>query len=792
MTTDNNAIHISVGHSRYDTHWKNVTATWDQLADRLAKSTMTTESHAEYMAMSLDKQSRIKDVGGFVGGWLKNGHRSARAVIDRSIITLDMDTVTDLQTARDRIAAAIDITDAVIYSTHKHTPDRPRLRLLIRLDKSVDPEAYEAIARKIAESIGMQFFDPTTFQPSRLMYWPSHSRDVDPYYERLIGDPLDTDTWLAMYPDWHDVSFWPMPEGEKAIKHKAEKQKDPLQKPGVVGNFCRTYTIQEAIDKFLPDVYEASDKPDRYTYKAGTSHNGLVIYENKFAYSNHATDPASMQLCNAFDLVRIHKFGDRDEGSDKTGTEAPSYKAMKDLVLADPECKVEAFHEKQAEAADDFADPLPTDDSWMAKLERTETGLKRGILKNPILILQNDQRLQGIGCNEMTGIIMATKPLPWDDTPHAWSDADDVQLSAYIEDHYGSLSKQTVQDAVVKVADDHRFNPLKEYLSALPPWDGQKRVETLLIDYLGAEDTPYVRAVTVNTLTAAIRRIYEPGCKFDYMLVLVGKTGIGKSTLWAKLGAKWFSDSISLEDMRDKTAAEKLQGFWILEIGEMQGARKADVNNVKSFLSRQSDNYRPAYGHHVVEHPRTCIIVGTTNEDEGFLRDLTGNRRFWPVPVSGSGKRSVWDMTDDDIAQIWAEAKEMNRRHKQLNLPPDLEKIATSMQLEMLETDPRQGMVEEYLETKLPETWYDLSVEARYDYFQNQDNELRSQGTLIRDKVSAAEIWHECLGGRRTDLNHMNSVEIGRIMAKIPGWEKAYVRVKGYSRGRGWKRKTDC
>jgi predicted P-loop ATPase len=782
-------IHIALGQSRFDTSWKNVEVEWTKLAERLAKSTMTTEAHAEYMAMSREQQARIKDVGGFVGGWLSNGHRSANTVVDRSIITLDMDTVSSLDDIRARIASAIDITDAVIYSTHKYTPERPRLRLIVRLDKAVDPEAYEAIARKLAEQIGMQFFDPTTFQPSRLMYWPSHSRDIEPYYERLIGDPLDTDAWLAVYPDWHDVSFWPMPEGEAAVKHKAEKQKDPLAKPGVVGNFCRTYTIQAAIEKFLPDVYEASDKPNRYTYKAGTSHNGLVIYDDKFAYSNHATDPASMQLCNAFDLVRIHKFGDKDDGSDKSGQDAPSYKAMKELVLADPDCKLEAFHEKQAEASDDFSEPLPTDDSWMAKLERTEAGLKRGILKNPILILQNDPRLQGIGYNEMTGIIMATQPLPWDDVPHAWGDADDVQLCSYIEDHYGSLSRQTVQDAVVKVADDRRFNPLKEYLSSLPPWDGQKRIETLLIDYLGADDTPYVRAVTVNTLTAAIRRVYQPGVKFDYMLVLVGKTGIGKSTLWAKLGGKWFSDSLSLEDMRDKTAAEKLQGFWLLEIGEMQGARKADVNNVKSFLSRQSDNYRPAYGHHVVEHPRTCIIVGTTNEEGGFLRDQTGNRRFWPVIVPGNGTRSVWTLTDDEVAQIWAEAIELNKKGRQLHLSPELEKVAAGMQRQMLESDDRQGMVEEYLDTLLPEGWYDLPVDSRYDYFQHQDAEMRAKGTQQRTKVCPAEIRHECFGDRLTASDYNQSRAIGQIMAKMDGWEPSSgLRIQGYGHVRGWKR----
>lgn len=788
-------LHISVGRNRFDKGWQNREVEWPQMVEWLSDSTLTKETHAEYMGMGVEKQAQIKDIGGFVGGFLKGGRRSARTVIDRSIITLDMDNLTggSVDDVKENIIRAIDITEAIIYSTHKHTPRRPRLRLIIPMDKAVDPEAYEAIARKVAEAIGMQYFDPTTFQPSRLMYWPSHSSDVDPYFERLNGSILSADEWLGKYQDWHDVSFWPMPEGERAADHKpAAKQKDPLTKDNIVGVFCRTYSITEAIDKFLPDVYEPGSKPDRYTYKAGSTHDGLVIYEDKFAYSNHATDPASMQLCNAFDLVRIHVFGDKDEGSDKTGEKAASFQAMAELVTQDDECKKEIFQEKQAEAAADFKDPLPedADNSWMRKLEFTKKGLLRtDLLKNPLLILQNDKRLQGIGFNEMTGIITAREALPWNKEPHAWSDADDVQLRSYIENRYGSLQKQIVQDAVVKVADDYRFNPLKEYLDQLPKWDGTKRIETLLIDYLGAEDSPYVRAVTVNTLTAAVRRVYQPGIKFDYMLVLVGKTGIGKSTLWAKLGRQWFSDSLSLEDMRDKTAAEKLRGFWILEIGEMQGARKADVNNVKSFLSRQSDIYRPAYGRHTIDQQRTCIIVGTTNEEEGFLRDQTGNRRFWPVIVPGTDDHSVWDLTDNDVAQIWAEAKVLNDQGHDLHLSADLEKIAAGMQKQMLESDDRQGIVDEYLNTLLPESWYDLPVEARFDYFQRQEDDMRANGTMQRDRVCAAEIRHECFGDRLGMSDYNQSRAIGQIMAKLEGWEPASnIRIKGYGRVRGWRR----
>ena len=182
-------------------------------------------------------------------------------------------------------------------------------------------------------------------------------------------------------------------------------------------------------------------------------------------------------------------------------------------------------------------------------------------------------------------------------------------------------------------------------------WDGVERVDMLLIDYFGADDTPYTRAAIRKTLVAAVARIYKPGTKFDSILVLNGPQGVGKSTFFARLGREWFSDSLSISDMKDKTASEKLINSWILEISEMSGIRKTEVEVVKSFVSRQNDKFRQAYGVNVESHPRKCIIVGSTNSEGGFLRDVTGNRRFWPVHVPGTGVKHPWDM--DCVDQIW-------------------------------------------------------------------------------------------------------------------------------------------
>lgn len=218
--------------------------------------------------------------------------------------------------------------------------------------------------------------------------------------------------------------------------------------------------------------------------------------------------------------------------------------------------------------------------------------------------------------------------LPWKQIKPGWGDADLACAKVYFEKVYGIWSPTKFKDALIAVTSaDRLYHPVKEYLSGLV-WDGTPRIDTLLIDYLGAEDTSYTRAVTRKTLVAGIARIYNPGVKFDSVLVLNGPQGIGKSTLFAKLGGKWFSESLTISDMKDKTVAERLHGFWLLEMGELAGVKKVDVETIKSFITRTDDKYRQSYGVAVENHPRSCIIIGTTNSDSGFLRDITGNRRF--------------------------------------------------------------------------------------------------------------------------------------------------------------------
>lgn len=793
----NGDLLIATGRSRYEKEWKNKTMPWSALLSRLAKSMETPETHAEYMKMNKEQQDKIKDIGGFVGGHLKDGRRKTGCVVARQLLTLDL----DFPPAEfwDDIVNNLEIDSALaVYSTHKHTAAKPRYRLIMPLDREVTPDEYEAIARKIAEKIGIDYFDDSTFQPTRLMYWPSHSVDVEPFFQYYDAPFLAADSILAEYPDWTDTSYWPESSRMAGIrKRQADKQGDPLAKKGIVGAFCRTYTITQAIAKFLPDVYTQTAKENRYTYAAGSTAAGLVVYDGDvFAYSNHSTDPAGGQLCNAFDLVRLHKFGHLDDGhEDKSGRDAPSYKAMATFASEDQSVSLTLANDTRARAVLDFEADLPeddTDDSWKAKLVRGENGDVKPLITNAVLILENEPALQGIRYNELSNGIEVKGKLPWPRPNKYWRDADDAQLYTWVADRYGvQFPENRFSKALTTVTDKRRFNPLREYVQQLPEWDGVPRADTLLIDYLGAPDTEYTRVVTRKTLVGAIQRVLQPGCKFDTVLVLDGKPGIGKSTLLRKLGGKWFSDSLSLADTRDKTAAEKLQGVWIMEIGEMQGTRKADVDIMKGFISRQVDEYRAAYGRVVERHPRTCIICGTTNSTTGFLRDTTGNRRFWPVTVNGGGRLSVWDMTEDTRAQIWAETMILVAEGETSYLDAAMELEAAKMQREAIEYDDREGEVIDYLETLLPADWYSWDMAKRVDFFQQRDVlDVKVDCTMRRTKVCAREIFCECWGRPKNAWKRQDGYDIAGIMARIPGWEKTgrEARVPGYGHQRVYTR----
>lgn len=739
-----------LGNSRAALVWHPGKMTMEALLEKLQNPIRTAETSAQYHAMKKREKDAVKDKGGFLPGTLKGTRRKATEVISRSMITLDHDRLE--QGCFDDFAFK---HCTIVYTTHSHIPEAPRARILVPLTRDVTPDEYNAIARYLADEIGMDTVDLCSFKINQLMYWPTASSDGEYICRKYEGGWLDPDVFLAAHPNWQDCSSLPTAPGEKEeVERERKRQADPMEKEGMVGAFCRAYPIQEAMQTFLSDVYEPTTDENRWGYTKSASIPGVMIYDRKFAYSHHASDPAYGKLCNAYDLVGTHLF-DGD------------FTQMAEFAAKDEKVRTLALKERQERAAEEFSE----EDDWKDKLVRQKKSTQlENSLYNIKLIMQNDPYMKNIVFNQLADGMEIKGEVPWAHPGKFWRDADDAQLICYVDDNYGTFSARNYDIAVAKAVDDRSYHPIREYFAALPPWDGVARVDTLLIDYLGAADNAYTRAVSRKVLCAAYRRIKEPGIKFDYMPVLNGAQGIGKSTFIANLGMDWFSDSLTLSDMNDKTAAEKLQGYWILEIGELAGMKKADLDKVKAFVSRVDDKYRASFGRRVTSHPRQCVFFGTTNSENGYLRDITGNRRYWNIKLSGSSKYRPWQMTSELVRQIWAEVMILADVGEKLYLPPDLEEYAKEEQREAMEHDEREGLVRLYLDTLLPANWDEMDLYQRREFLRGDDT--TPVGTDVRVIVSNMEIWCECFSRKKEDLRSIDSYAIAAIMSRLPEWKK--------------------
>lgn len=781
MISNNKNLYISIAGSRKATFWPKTDMLWSDFTERLKTPIRSPETYAEYLAMNKSQQAELKDVGGFVGGTFLHDRRKASYVEGRDLVTLDMDNIPNGGT--DDVLKRVGglLCGAVVYSTRKHSAYAPRLRVVIPLDRTVSADEYEPIARKLAGILGVEFCDPTTFDASRLMYWPSCCSDGEYIYQVYDHPFCSADGILQMYGDWRNIAEWPQVPGAEAIeKHRLARQENPLEKQGIVGAFCRTYTIPEAMAKFIPGIYEETDVPGRYTYTGGSTQGGAVVYDGDlFLYSHHATDPCSGQLVNAFDMVRLHKYGHQDDMAkpDTPTNRLPSFASMLRTAQEDPATKRTHLHDQFGASPDPVAQvevpeaPEGNDDGWLDLLELDNKGFVKKTINNVTTVLEHDPVLKGkVVVDEFAACGLLMGPVPWD--PYAekrrWTDVDDAGFYRYMESRYGITGRDKLDAGLLIVSNDHKINDVREYLLGLS-WDNVKRLDTLFIDYLGAEDNLYTRTVTRKSLAAAVARALEGGVKFDYMTILAGDQGIGKSTLLATLGKEWFSDSLTT--FEGKEAAELIQGTWINEIGELTAMTKQETNAVKQFLSKTHDIYRAAYGRRTEKYPRRCVFFGTSNDDE-FLKDYTGNRRFWPIDVGiHTPTKSVWEDLPGEVDQIWAEAVMVYRLGEKLYLPKDVEALAKEQQEAHRESASKEGIIREFLDKRIPKNWYSLDLMARRQFL-NGNLKIDGSELVPRWKVCSGEIWQECLGSDIKYMKRMDSMEINNIMRNIKGWKK--------------------
>lgn len=394
-----------------------------------------------------------------------------------------------------------------------------------------------------------------------------------------------------------------------------------------------------------------------------------------------------------------------------------------------------------------------------------DKGIIRQTIGNMCEAIEYDEKLWGhIQYNELSYSPFVCGSLPWEHQKmyREWNNADDSNLKAYIESRYGLRSMEKIMEALNIVVNRNKFNPVKDMLGDLhKKWDKQYgHIKRLLPDYLGVEDNPYHFECMKLFMLGAISRAFYPGCKFDYMPVFVGRQGIGKSTFLRLLSMNntWYNDNFNT--IEGDKAPEKLRGMWMVELAELLATKKAkEVESIKAFLTSTVDTYRPPYGRRTEQRPRVCVFAGTTNNDH-FLTDRTGNRRFLPIVTRKDYvKKSMFDHPEavqKDFENAWGEAMELFMqadKKPELVLPKEIQMIVENQQNEYMEEDVRVGIIQE---------WLDNTAEER---------------------VCVAMIYEEALGNDGKKPSRYESTELHSIMMNsINGWEKLTTSNGGRSR----------
>lgn len=390
------------------------------------------------------------------------------------------------------------------------------------------------------------------------------------------------------------------------------------------------------------------------------------------------------------------------------------------------------------------------------ELERDGNGRAMPTISNFVTVIENDPVLKQMSLRY--NLLTNSPEKVNGGSVEPWTDSDDVLIRYRVESQYHFHSVQKCDDALSFIFNKNSYHPIKDIIEAIQ-WDGKSRISNFLHKWMKCEDTAYTREVSRLIFAGGINRLYNPGCKFDDMPVLIGtKQGEGKSTIvrWLAIDDSFFTEVTTIEG---REGMEAVNGAWICEMGELLALTKAkEVEAIKSYTTRQNDRYREAYGKRTAEHPRQCIFIGTTNKEQ-FLTDKTGNRRFYPVKVNSTGYELFKHEQEckEYIKQCWAEslAKKNTDEMKPFANSDLLDEIRKK-QAEAVEDDWRVGVIEQYLEDK--------------------------------NEVCVRELWLNAFHNEYKELSKKDSIEIGMIMNGMKGWNKVGLKHTNYGRQRCWQR----
>lgn len=763
------AIHTAP--KRNSRHWKPGRVTWAEILAWTDTVSLDKESGG-YVLGTLAKSTRDHGepgTAGYVPGCVQY-HRLKESVVSRGVLCLDADYATpDLPENVELLTPWA----ALVHTTYSSAPDAPRYRMLFPLDREVSATEYAMLAEVVMARFGVDQFDLTSVQAERYMFKPSAQHDRWFQSWKIDGDPLPVDQLLGEYDP--DLSRVPLPAPPRG-------KRDPFTLEGVVGAFNRSHTIEEAIAEYaLP--YDMAGG-GRWSYRDGHGAAGMGVIGEGLAYSHHSTDPAHGEAVTAFDLVRLHLFGHLDDGIDLTKVpinRRPSHTAMIDQASISARVVAELvgvdFNPEGGDGPDD----------WKLRFRLSpRSGKFMDCVENWDLVMDNDPVFTRLSFNEMNFAVEVTgaEDLPWRPVHRGgpiFVDADRAALWMYLEREYHVRPSKTLLDDMVNVVARRRHtHPVRDWLDGLQ-WDGTPRLDTCLP---GVTPTDYTRMVARKALVAAVARIYQPGVKWDHVVVLFGPEGMGKSW-WVDRMARGYS--ATLGRIGDKDTLLTMQRSWIMLADEGHSLRKADADQMKEFLTRTVDVFRLPFERDTLAHPRRCVIWSSTN-DEVFLRRAEGNRRY--LIVRSEGRVDFDQLTDEYVDQVWAEALHYYRAGERLFLDDVERDVAAEQREEFTEEDALGGLIEHYLETRVPEDWPKMGVEARKLWLFNRDTGFEPDGTLRQDEVCSAQIWAEALNRPVGQARRQDLLDITNALRRIPGWRTrpGRHRLPGYGPQLVWER----
>ncbi|PEI37468.1 VapE domain-containing protein [Bacillus pseudomycoides] len=576
------------------------------------------------------------NAGGFVGGYVQN-KRNKENVKSRSIISIDIDEVPQSLNVWENIEGFTNFAVAM-YSTHKHTKDDPRYRIIIPLLYDIEPEHYEEVTQYLV-GILQVWIDEGSYQFERHMHYPtcSNSNDYEFYYQDF---------------PFFDASFLTKQHEEIKTFKKSEKA-DPRTKQNWIGAFTNIYSVTDVLDDFLADKYEPF-RNNRYTYVDGSSKGGLVVYDDgTHAHSNHSTDPISGKNVNSFDLYRLHKFSHLDNGTEDM-KDKPSYKAMIEHCKKDE--KVRAYYEEHISGG-----------QGIRKQEepkvQNEIDFKRNSRNKILVKAENTKKLlDSMGIEVYYDVIRKREYLCslnlYFDGEIADHHAQGIIEEAIDMDYF--ITKDKLIDHLLYLASCNKKNKVAEYfLSVSKKWDGKSRIQEVFTTLNAKSDRELGIAYLKKWAIQAVKLAFNENGKMnqEFILVLQGSQGCGK-TFWFKLlfsplGDDYFKTGKRLNPENKDSVIEAVSNFAV-ELGELDSTMKFEQAALKAFFTESFDEFRRPYQRLSVKYPRMTVFFATVNDDE-FLKDKTGNRRYAVINVGNKTN----DLKEVDIDQFWGEIATM-------------------------------------------------------------------------------------------------------------------------------------